>query len=92
MKIKASIILSFVTGRLYSTTPPTILFSDLCKSILGENRGIQTIEMPFIKDRYSSAIIEQLPQQFSDTIKNWKHSEDWPQKVQMIDETWRIRN
>lgn len=87
MRIQASTILSFVTGRLYSNTPPTVLFADLCETITGE-KSIQTIAMHFIKDKLKDKIIAQLPKELAAICTDWQHSDDWQNKVSLIDETF----
>lgn len=88
MKIQSSTIVSFLTGRLYSTTPPTILFADLYQSLLGTNRPIGTHEMRAIKDAYSNTLLRQLPKELQSAITNWQHMADWQTRIDLIDEAF----
>jgi len=88
MKIQASTILSFVTGRLYSTTAPTVLFAELTKTIAGLDYYPMTHQMPAMKDRYSAAILAQLPNELARTCQTWEHTDNWRERIELIDDAF----
>jgi hypothetical protein len=85
MQVPASTILSFVTGRLYSTTPPTVLFGDMLSVATGQ-KSIYTHQLPSLRDEFASKILRQCPQGFQKICADWKHSADWRKRVQMVDD------
>lgn len=87
MKIPASTILSFVTGRLYSLEAPTVLFADLLECATGQTR-ITTIELPQLKKEYAGKILDQTPPDFQEICNTWQHTEDWPERVVAVDLTF----
>jgi hypothetical protein len=87
MEVPASTILSFVTGRLYSTTPPTILFGEMLSVVTGR-KTIHTHQLPFLKKKYSSKILKKCPKEFQKICAEWQHSEDWQKHVKLVDEAF----
>lgn len=87
MKIPASTILSFITGRLYSNEAPTVLFADLLECATGQT-NITTLELPDLKMEYSDKIMAQLPPDFQKTCAEWQHTDDWMQRVELVDHTF----
>ena len=87
MKVQASTILSFVTGRLYSETPPTKLFGPMLACVTGRD-AIFTHELPAMKDKHSAEILKQTPPEFQAICNNWQHDSKWKERVEMIDEAF----
>jgi len=87
MDVKASTILSFYTGRLYSTTPPTMLFGPMLEFVL-DREGVQTMFLPSLKEQYRDAILDQCPFSLQDVCRNWQHDETWSTRVSEIDSTF----
>ena len=71
MQIQASTILSFVTGRLYSTTPPTVLFGDMLSVATGE-KSIYTRQLPELRAKFASKILAQCPTEFQKICNEWQ--------------------
>lgn len=84
MKVPASTILSFVTGRLYSTTPPTVLFGPMLSFLTGR-QAVFTHMLPGLKDEYSNKILEQCPEEFQNCCKKWVHTDNWQIMVNSVD-------
>jgi len=87
MQVQASTILSFVSGRLYSTTPPTELFGDMLSEATGE-KNIVTHQLPELKSKFADKILAQCPAEFQKICKNWEHTEDWQKRVDLVDENF----
>ena len=87
MKVPASTILSFVTGRLYSTTPPTVLFAPMLSAATGQSE-FYTHQLPQIKSEFAFKILAQCPYEFQMACQKWEHTQDWKERVQMIDEAF----
>lgn len=83
-KIKASVILSFVTGKLYPATPPQELFSDLFLALLGWEP--LNCEVGTIRQKYLNAVLSQCPQGLRDVCAAWQHGDDWPERIAQIDQ------
>lgn len=93
MQIRPSVILSFITGRLYVCSfvndkpyavPPTEAFADLIEALIG--KSFQTIDLLVLKPMYSEQLLNQLPEELQDIIINWQHSDMWPELINSIDE------
>ena len=84
MQIPASTILSFFTGRLYSTTPPTVLFADMLLAATGRQH-ILTHELPKLIEDFAEKILAQCPDDFQKTVRDWQHTPDWESRVVLID-------
>ncbi len=89
MQFQASTILSFVTGRLYSTTPPTVLFGDLLSIATGEE-SIYTHQLPDLREKFAGKILAQCPKDFQKTCTQWQHTADWQSRVEMVDEAFGL--
>lgn len=87
MQVPASTILSFVTGRLYSTTPPTVLFGEMLSVATGE-KSIFTQQLPDLKEKYAQKILAQCPKEFQKTCTDWTHTADWQKRVELVDEAF----
>lgn len=87
MQFPASTILSFVSGRLYSTTPPTVLFGDLLSVATGE-KSIFTHQLPELKEKFAAKILAQCPKDFQKTCADWKHTDDWQKRVDLVDDAY----
>ncbi len=87
MQIPASTILSFVTGRLYSTTPPTILFSNMLSVATGE-KSVFTHQLPSLKEKFAAKILAQCPKDFQKICTDWQHTEDWQKRVELVDDAF----
>jgi hypothetical protein len=87
MKIQASVILSFVTGRLYAREAPTVLFTDIVHAASG-NPNVNTLQLSEYKKLCSEGIIAQCPAEFQNICNDWQHTDDWAKRVQLIDETF----
>ena len=87
MQVPASTILSFVTGRLYSTTPPTVLFGDMLSVVTGE-KDICTHSLPALKEKFSEKILAQCPKGFQKICADWQHTADWKKRVEFVDEVF----
>lgn len=61
MNVKASTLVSFLTGRLYSNTPPTVLFGELCDYLIGIKGGSSTITLSAIRDKHKERLLNSLP-------------------------------
>lgn len=83
MKIKPSIIISFLTGHLYSDLPPTILFSEMLEQLIGYSPMIH--ELPFIRQACKNQINDQLPTQLREVYNTWCHTDDWRKRLEEID-------
>jgi len=83
MKIKPSIIISFLSGRLYSQSAPTELFADMLEQLIGY--APQTIELPFIRKTCGEQILNQLPSELKTICATWEHSNDWRERIEKID-------
>ena len=84
MKVKASTILSFYTGRLYSRTAPTVLFGPMLEYATGR-RSVFTHELSDLRQSHGRKILEQCPVEFQTICKSWQHGEDWEERVNLID-------
>lgn len=84
MQVQASTILSFVTGRLYSTTPPTVLFGDMLSVATGKE-SIYTHDLPRLKENFAPKILAQCPEDFQKICTDWQHTEDWQKRVELVD-------
>ena len=87
MQIPASTILSFITGRRYSTTPPTVLFGDMLSVATGE-KSIFTHQLPALKQRFSAKILAQCPKEFQKICTEWQHTDDWQNRIEMVDDAF----
>ena len=87
MQIPASTILSFVTGRLYSTTPPTVLFGDMLSVATGE-KSIYTHQLPELRAKFASKILAQCPTEFQKICNEWQHTADWQKRVDLVDDAF----
>jgi len=87
MQVPASTVLSFVTGRLYSTTPPTVLFGDMLSEATGEEI-IFTHQLQSLKEKFGSKILAQCPKEFQKTCTEWKHTDDWQKRVELVDDAF----
>lgn len=87
VKVKPSTILSFCSGRLYSATPPTVLFGELCEVISGQ-KAVFTHELPAMREKYATDILNQCPVDFKALVLSWEHTPDWQERVKLIDEAF----
>jgi len=87
MKIPASTILSFVTGRLYSDLSPTELFADMME-VVTDGKSTHTAQLPGLRAKFSSSILSQCPPQFQDVCRDWVHTPNWRERVELIDEAF----
>ena len=77
------VILSFMTKRLYSNTPPTVLFGLLGEFLFGY--APQTIELPRMREDFGDFILQSMPFDMREAVLNWKHTDDWMDKVNEFD-------
>lgn len=89
MQFPASTILSFVTGRLYSTMPPTVLFADLLAEATGEKKHFAD-ELPNLKEKFGPRILAQCPKEFQKICTDWKHTDDWQERIELIDNAFGL--
>lgn len=84
MTFKPSTILSFYTGRLYTSMPPTQAFGPLIEAATGNN-NVFTHELSGYRKKYAEKIINQCPDNFQKICRNWDHTENWQSEVRDID-------
>lgn len=87
MNVPASTVLSFITGRLYSSSAPTVLFGPMLEVATGQT-AVYTHQLPRLRDEIGSKILAQCPKEFQKICNDWQHTPDWKQKVELIDESF----
>lgn len=83
MKVPPSEIISFITGRLYSDKPPTMLVGPIAAAMTGY--APQTMELPSVTMELSPELLKMCPPALQQIIKTWEHSPDWRERLKVID-------
>jgi hypothetical protein len=89
MKFKASLILSFLTGRFYCQTgeSPTVFLGPLSEYLSGQS---QTMFLPKVKDDFSEHILKSIPFGLFTTYVQWVHSDNWMERCNQLDEEFGL--
>jgi hypothetical protein len=88
MKFQPSVILSLVSSRMYGDEPITELLGDLYSAATGGDIMPQTHELAYFKKRYMEPILSQCPLEFQEICRNWEHTPDWQDRINMINEAF----
>lgn len=86
MKFSPSAILGFLTGRHYASEPPTVAYGPIAEVF--EGRPVYTRELPSMLKKHGDNVKAQLPADFKKTVDSWQHTQDFAQRVAMIDEAY----
>lgn len=87
MKFTLKAVLSFYTGRLYSTTEtPTALMGPLASFFKGSTAT--TIELPFLRERFKKILLEVCPPIIQTILSSWEHHEDWVNTISQLEKEY----
>ena len=90
MKIMASTILSFYTGRAYCLN----LESEFVKLLSAVTKIKYLIPTDFgdMSVQFRELLLRQCPIEFQDIAISWEHAPDWEQRIKEIDERFGYIN
>ena len=82
MKFSIEVIVSFVTGRLYSDKAPTELFAELGKYLIGAYP--MSHMLPELRSEYRMGVIGLCPKPLQEILEKWEHHEEWKITIRFL--------